>query len=106
MSTNDEREAAADRLQSIIDADDIDGTAFAKGWRTDRQVQVDAATVVRSYLTERAERQRRIEAAAEKIEQSTMQILLRNGVDMRKHRLAIVKEVTEIITRCLDGETA
>lgn len=96
MSTNDEREAAADRLQSIIDADDIDGTAFAKGWRTDRQVQVDAATVVRAYLTERAERQRRIEAAAEAVLEMCLE----------RYDRSMVEGVRDMITRCLDGETS
>ena len=96
MATRDEIEAAVERFEG--------SGGFACSFI--EECEDDLFILSQAYITERAERQRRIEAAAEKIEQSTMQILLRNGVDMRKHRLVIVKEVTEIITRCLDGETA
>ena len=96
MTTREEIEVAVERFEG--------SGGFACSFI--EECEDDLFILAQAYITERAERQRRIEAAAEKIEQSTMQILLRNGVDMRKHRLVIVKEVTEIITRCLDGETA
>lgn len=60
---------------------------------------------VHTLLLAHAERQRRIEAAAEEIEKHVVNILLRNGTDMRRNRIVITLDMRDIITRHLDGET-
>lgn len=50
MFTQQEIIESASRLRTIIEADDINLTAYGEGWRTNPQVQEDSAVVVSEYL--------------------------------------------------------
>ena len=50
MFTQQEVKESADRLRTIIEADDINLTAYGAEWRTNPLAQEDAAVIVSEYL--------------------------------------------------------
>jgi len=86
MATRDEIEAAVERFEG--------SGGFACSFI--EECEDDLFILAQAYITERAERQRRIEAAAEELA-TTLPLYIRCGA---------AALCVDIITRCLDGETS
>ena len=84
MATRDEIEAAVERFEG--------SGGFACSFI--EECEDDLFILAQAYITERAERQRRIEAAARV---TYLSVVRHGGIDESHLR--------DIITRCLDGET-
>lgn len=66
MISEEEARAAAARLKTIIDSDDINATAYGPNWRWTPEVQADCAVVVQRYIEELSRKPRIVES--EKVE--------------------------------------
>ena len=100
MTTREEIEAAAKRrilyhlLRSAIYTGGVN------------QREADGYTLADAFLAERAERQRRIEAAAREVVDEIIAMAERLMVNEFRYTREMLGEVTtKIITRYLDGET-
>ena len=100
MSTREEIEAAIERWgQHKKRVDDAQSPYYSGTFEQDEHrfalLARDMRLLADAFMSDRAERQRRIEAAAHKI---------RSRFSCAPHWQAI-DEIRDIITRCLDGET-
>ena len=86
MNTREEIEAAAERFEN--------SGGFACSFI--EECEDDLFILAQAHVSERAERQRRIAAAAEAV----------LGRCLERYDRSMIEDIRDIITRCLDGETA